>query len=152
MLKKSYTHFLGRYEDRFHDMALAKYKFLAANGSPIDVYGSAVFTIGLAMGNNDMHGFQQEFIIAEVADNIVGYDFLRRHNLAFNPCTETLTRMAGVPKTEKIEVRVGEMPGPVINVGGVVSCEDSMHACRRGDCNNKQVRFKDKVEVRLPLV
>ena len=96
MLKKVYIYLLGSRRDNFHDRTLSRYKFLAANGTPIDIYGSVAITIFLPSTDTTKKAYTHNFFIVDVADNIVGYDFLHANSLVFNPRTERIAEVASV--------------------------------------------------------
>ena len=115
MLRKAYTYLLGTGTDKFHDTTLSRYRFLAANGTPITIYGSVAITIALPMEDRINKTFTHDFFIADVSDNIVGYDFLQRNALTFNPCTETIA------KVSQINTECDESETRVVKLGGITS-------------------------------
>ena len=75
MLRKTYTYLLGKGMDKFHETSLSRYKFLAANGTPITIYGSVAVIISLPTTEKDNRAYAHDFFVADISDNIIGYDF-----------------------------------------------------------------------------
>ena len=55
MLKKTYTYLLGTGPDKFHNTSLSRYRFLAANGTPITIYGSVSIIVALCPNKKIRH-------------------------------------------------------------------------------------------------
>lgn len=61
-------------------------RLVAANNSPIAVYGAVTYTVDLGLRRN----FEHEFIYADVAQPIIGLDLLKKYKLLVDPANDCL--------------------------------------------------------------